>query len=139
MKTNFAEITGKMEFHVGIALDRTRMFEISYYTLGSNSYPYFATESAKFIRSKKGYERCGQCQKKVLNGEAKRFWEKWDKHHLLDLDFETYKELVKDIEKLLKCYPYHIVRVKEDIDDKKFRNIGFTEFYELSFLPPKKR
>ena len=54
-------ITAK-EFHAVFTLSKIKIFEVNYYTLGSNNSPYFTTSAAIFNRPKTDYNRCGQCQ-----------------------------------------------------------------------------
>ena len=47
------------EFMYDFCISRITVFEVSYYTLGSNSHPYFATSAAVFNKPKTDYKRCG--------------------------------------------------------------------------------
>ena len=71
-------------------------FEVSYYTLGNNSSPYFSTSANEFIRSKRDYNRGGQAQNDLLTGKAMQFFKKWDELHLKDLTENQYDEKIKD-------------------------------------------
>ena len=41
-------------------------FEVNFYTLGTNSAPYFSTSANEFCRSKLDYTRGGQAQRDLL-------------------------------------------------------------------------
>ena len=96
----------RKEFHYAFQITRKVIFEVSYYTLGSNKQPYFATSASEFNQPKTDFCMGGQCQKKVLTGEALEFYKKWDKKHLKDLTDKQYERLLKDIDVLKKTYNY---------------------------------
>lgn len=130
------------EFMYCFQIDKMTVFEIEYYTLSNNKSPYFSTSAAQFIRSKRDYSRCGQCQKDILprHSAARRFYDKWDRLHLHDLTPEEYEEMTADIEALKARYNYI-----EDVRDCFGRSAGcykthlsFYEIVELSKLTPKK-
>lgn len=108
------------------------MFEVNYYTLGSNSNPYFTTSAVRFIRSKRDYDSCGQCQKRVLpkGSLAMKFYEKWDKKHLLDLNDSEYDDLMKDIEDLKN--EYKNIYIEKNTFKNQNSNISFNDIKELS-------
>lgn len=95
----------KKEFMYAFKINRMVIFEVEYIS-GPNPNPYFATSSGKFVRNKRDWSICGQCQEEVLNGYALEFYKKWDKFHLKDLEQSEYGELVSDIEKLKETYQY---------------------------------
>lgn len=103
------------EFKAVYQLSKTKIFEVSFYTLGSNKHPYFATEAAEFTRNKLDFTRCGQAQKYVLANypAARKFYEKWDKLHLKDLTSEQYEELRRDMKVLEDRYNYMLREQKE--------------------------
>lgn len=125
----------KKEFLYVFQITKLITFEISYYTLGKNKSPYFATSTFEFIRSKRDYKTGGQNQEKLLPKDslAYNFYKKWDCLHLHDLTEREYKAITKDIELLKNNYnflykiptPYHT-------------NISFYEIVELSKKEPKK-
>ena len=88
------------EFHVAFALSKTKVFNVSYYTLGSNKSPYFSTSAEVFNRPKTDWSQCGQCQGEVLKGHriAMNFYKKWDEMHLKELSEDQYQELIEDLE-----------------------------------------
>lgn len=116
-------------FHYAFQISKMIVFEVSYYKLGNNQNPYFTTMSAKFIRNKRDYECCGQCQNEILplGSLAKQFYKKWDKFHLLDLTDEQYIDLLNDIKALEKRYNF----VRSD------KSISFYSVVELSKMTPK--
>ena len=95
----------KNEFMFAFCISRTRVFFVEYYTLSTNSHPYFTTSAAEFNRSKTDYKRGGQAQEDVCTGSARKFWRKWDALHCKDLTSEQYAELLQDIEELKKSIP----------------------------------
>ena len=87
-------------------LSKTEIFEVNYYYCGSNDKPYFATSAAVFNQPKSDYSRCGQCQEDVLHKYtlARKFFEKWDKHHLKILSDADYYKMRIDLESLFDEY-----------------------------------
>ena len=119
------------EFHAVFALSKTKMFNVSYYTLGSNKEPYFSTSADEFNRPKSDYTRCGQAQNDICKGytTAMNFYKKWDAKHLSKLTDEEYTEMTADLEALFEKYP-HILKQKES--DAELRSFGFSSVRELS-------
>ena len=120
------------EFKYVFQLSKKVTFEVDYYTLKSNQHPYFATSANEFNQPKTDYSRGGQAQKELCTGLAKQFYEKWDKHHLKELDEPTYKELLSDIEQLKDRYNYI-----EKHGEEARCNYSFYAVKELSKLEPK--
>ncbi len=112
------------EFHAVFALSKTKMFDVDYYTLGSNKEPYFTTSADEFNRPKTDWRQCGQAQHYLCKGfpTAMRFFKKWDSEHLHKLTSEKYLEMTADLELLFGKYPY-LLEQKED----KY------ELYDFSF------
>lgn len=130
------------EFMYCFQIDKMTVFEVYFYTLSTNTTPYFSTSAAQFIRSKRDYSSCGQAQERVLpkHSIAKRFYDKWDYLHLHNLTKEEYTEIMADIEKLKNRYNYI-----EDIRECFGQSVGcykthisFHEIVELSKLTPKR-
>lgn len=114
----------KKEFHAIFKINKMTVFNVSYYTLGTNEKPHFTTSACVFIRSKRDWSRCGQCQDAVLPaGRAKAFYKKWDYMHLKDLTQEQYDEMRKDLDVLLDYYKSEIKEYQGKADD-----VGFS-FY----------
>ena len=130
------------EFMYAFQIDKMTVFEVSYYTLGSNKAPHFATEAARFIRSKRDYAECGQAQKRVLvpGSLARHFYDKWDYLHLHVLTSEKYAEICADIENLKAKYNY-IEDVRDSFKGVSYGcmapHIPFYKIVELSKLMPK--
>ena len=127
------------EFMYVFQISKLITFEVNFYTLGTNSAPYFSTSANEFCRSKLDYTRGGQAQRDLLPkfSPARRFFEKWDHCHLHDLTPEEYEEIAADIEELKTRYNYI-----EDIRDT-FRgsrsSIPFYDIVKLSKMEPKKK
>lgn len=119
-------------FHLALQINRMVIFEVNYYRLSDNKNKYFTTSACVFTRNKKSYTNCGQCQDSVLIGYSKRFYEKWDIHHLKDLTEELYIELMKDVEKLKSLYNF----IEDNRDNYNF---GIYELKELSMLKEKSK
>ena len=118
----------KFEFHYAFQLSRKIIFEVSYYTLGSNSNAYFTTCASEFNQPKTDWCRCGQAQKDLCSGLSKIFYEKWDKYHLKDItEQEVFDDLIKDVEYLKQHYNYIGY-----IADSHPRDIAFLEKKKLS-------
>jgi len=94
----------KIEFKYTFQITKKVIFEVSYYTLGSNKTPHFATSAAVFNQPKFDFNQCGQCQKDVLFGNVLKFYYKYDSFHLLDLNDEQYQNIINDIELLKGQY-----------------------------------
>lgn len=114
----------KKSFKYAFQISKLIIFEVNYYKLGNNKNKYFSTSAGKFVKNKKDWETCGQCQYSILKGLSLQFWEKWDKLHLKDLTQEEYNLILQDIEKLKNVYNY--IEKNSDID------IKFSEIVELS-------
>lgn len=123
------KITSK-EFHATFALSKTKMFNVSYYTLGSNKSPDFSTSADVFNRPKTDWSECGQCQDRVLKGYTKAmdFYKKWDEKHLNKLTNEEYQDLLNDLEILFNKYPYLL----EQQNDDKLTDIRFNKVKDFS-------
>lgn len=98
----------KKEFELAFQLSKLELFFVEYRTVGNNKNPYFSTSAALFVRNKKDYSMCGQCQDAVLSNyqDAFDFYIKWDKLHLRDLTDKQYDELFSDIIELKTKYNY---------------------------------
>ena len=125
----------KKEFLAVFQVTRTITFEVEYYTLGSNSSPYFSTSANVFNRPKTDYNQCGQCQEDVLprGSKAYHFYKKWDDKHLLDLTESEYEEMITDLETLKNKYNYII-----EEPTKYHSSINFHKCKELSMMKLKK-
>lgn len=125
------------EFMYVFQIDKMTVFEVSYYTLGGNKAPYFTTEAARFIRSKRDYAECGQAQKNLLSARscARRFFDKWDHLHLSDLTKEEYAGIYADIEEMKEKYNY--IEEIRDTFSGTYYNIPFYKIVELSKFTPK--
>lgn len=97
-----------MEFKYLFKITNYITFEVSYYTLGNNAKPHFATSANKLNKTKTDYERCGQTQNDLLKEyeTAYLFYKKWDEFHLSYLSNEKLKELENDIQKLKNEYSF---------------------------------
>lgn len=124
-----------MEFHVAFQINRLTIFNVSYYTLGGNREPYFSTSAMRYVRSKRSVCEAGQCQDRLLTGDAKRFWRKWDEHHLGQLTQDQMAELLADMDALADKYNY----TAKFADTFKGTRSGIfpTERYRLSMQPLK--
>lgn len=120
-------------FSICIALSRTKIFTINYHGNIKGS-PYFATEAAEFNKPKTDYKICGQVQKELLEGNVRKFWEKWDNKHLKTLTDEEYTLLLIDIIELLHFYPYNIAYFEIRVP---LKDISFYETKELVNSYPK--
>lgn len=130
------------EFMYCFQIDKMTVFEVSFYTLGTNKEPHFSTSAAQFIRSKRDYSTCGQCQGRILpkHSAARRFYEKWDRLHLRNLTPEEYAEIGADIENLKARYNY-IEDVRECFGQSAGcykTGFSFYQVVELSKQTPKK-
>ena len=122
-------ITSK-EFHATFALSKMKMFNVSYYTLGSNPHPDFTTSADVFNRPKSDYSECGQCQPRVLKGfkTAMEFYNKWDIKHLYQLTDSEYQEMTTDLETLFSKYPYLL----NQQENGTLRDISFNTVKDFS-------
>ena len=123
----------RFEFHAMFQLTRKTLFEVSYYTLGSNKSAYFTTSAYEFNQPKTDWSRGGQAQEDLCTGAAKAFYKKWDPKHLHMLDDQQFEEMVKDLEVLKQHYNY--IEHKQDAYP---RGISFYEAKELSMQKVKK-
>lgn len=128
------------EFNVCFQMSKMILFEVSYYTLGSNRNPYFATSACAFIRSKRDFERCGQVQEDLLKKfrTAYSFYKKWDIFHLKQLTQEQYDEMRKDLLVLEQKYNKLLLEM-EDGDKLKPDHFSFYQLVEFSKQTPKKQ
>lgn len=124
----------RREFISTFRITRMIVFNVSYYTLGSNKTPHFTTSASVFTRNKRDYTQCGQCQKDVLpkGSVARKFFMKWDEKHLSDLNDSEYDELMKDMEELKEEY-LHIYKERDTFRNQN-SNIPFYEVKELSMM-----
>lgn len=114
------------EFKLSFQLSKKEIFEVSYYTCGNNSRPYFTTSGGIFNQPKSDWNQCGQCQEEFKHHTAAyNFYKKWDIMHLQDLTNEQYNEIVADIEILKQKYNW--------INSQRFSDIR-----EFSKQMPKK-
>ncbi len=123
----------RFEFHYAFQLTRKIIFEVDYYTLGSNKSAYFATSACEFNQPKTDWCRAGQAQKDLCTGVAKDFYEKWDHKHLYKLDDAEFEEVVNDLEVLKQHYNY--IESKADFQPNDIR---FWQEKQLSMLKLKK-
>lgn len=122
------------EFSYEFQLSKKVIFEVQYYTLGYNDFPYFATEAMEFNQPKTDYNRCGQCQADLCTGLALDFYNKWNYMHLKKFENEAqFKELLDDIEDLKNRYNYI-----EEIADDHVNTASFSSIRELSKMEVKK-
>lgn len=107
----------KNEFLAVFQISKMISFEVNYYTLGGNEKPHFATRANLFVRNKRDYLTCGQCQEDILpkGSKAYKFFTKWDKLHLNDLTEKQYENLIKDLEDLKATYNYIYRDLKDEI------------------------
>lgn len=125
---------GRKEFMYAFRLNKHIIFEVSYYTLGSNAHADFTTAAYEFNRPKSDWKTGGQAQEELLPRfpAAYNFWKKWDKYHFHDLTDEEYADLVKDLDKLKSTYKY-TERVKDTYQNLPGWESRFS-FYELKKL-----
>jgi len=111
----------KKEFHAIFQLSKTDIFEVRYYRLERNVTQHFATAGASFIRSKRDYWRCGQCQVDLLENypAAQKFYQKWDKWHLMEMDTDTYREMRDELKDLSAWYNYIVSETEPSFDEIK--------------------
>ena len=123
----------RFEFHTAFQLTRKIIFEVSYYTLGSNDSAYFTTSAFEFNQPKTDWSRGGQAQKDLCFGPAKTFYKKWDPKHLHRLNDQEFEEMVGDLE-VLKQH-YNFIEHKANF---KPEDIRFWQEKELSMQKVKK-
>ena len=118
------------EFQAVFQMSKTIIFEVRYYTLDTNSHPYFATSAAQFCRNKQDFSRCGQAQPELLKDyrTARKFFEKWDACHLHDLTPEQYNEMRDDLKALENQYNY----ILEELDESRRPYSPRFSFYRLA-------
>lgn len=127
----------KYEFMYAFQITRKIIFEVNYYTLGSNPSPHFSTSAVEFNQPKTDYDRGGQCQEDVLPaGPAKEFYTKWDYCHLHDLNDTQWQEVVDDIERLKQRYNY-IEEISDTFAGSR-THISFGRIKDLSMMNVKK-
>ena len=120
----------KKEFQAVFQLSKTEIFEVRYYHLSTNQRADFATSAARFCRNKRDYSTCGQAQESVCKGHlaAYRFYKKWDKMHLKDLNDSEYVEMRRDLETLMETYNF----ILEELDESKRPYSPRFSFYRLA-------
>lgn len=123
----------RFEFHTAFQLTRKIIFEVSYYTLGSNDSAYFTTSAFEFNQPKTDWSRGGQAQEDLCTGPAKAFYKKWDVKHLHRLNDQEFEEMVGDLE-VLKQH-YNFIEHKANL---KPEDIRFWQEKELSMQKVKK-
>lgn len=116
-------------------INRMVIFEVNYYTLSTNAHPYFSTSAEEFIRSKRDYRQCGQCQENVLpkGSMAYQFFKKWDVYHLKELNDKIKTELYKDIENLMKHYKYMLIE-SDIFGTNDTRDFNIHQIKQLSMI-----
>ena len=127
------------EFNACFQMSKMILFNVSYYTLGGNQSPYFATSACEFVRNKRDFCRVGQCQENLLKEfpEAYSFYKKWDVFHLKQLTQEQYGEMRKDLCILEQKYNNLFLEMEDGIKLNPDR-FGFYQLVELSKQTPKK-
>ena len=127
------------EFNACFQMSKMILFEVSYYTLGDNQNPYFATSACEFIRSKRDFCRIGQCQENLLKEfpEAYSFYKKWDVFHLKQLTQEQYNEMRKDLRILEQKYNNLFLEMEDGIQLEP-DHFSFYQLVEFSKQTPKK-
>lgn len=128
------------EFIAVFQISKTILFYINYYTLLDNLTPHFATSVTQFCRSKRDFTSAGQGQDCLLPlcSKARKFWKKWDKHHLAELTPDLYAEMCRDLEELKEEYNYLYNGLDENARPYNPR-FYFTDLVEFSKQEPKKR
>ena len=118
------------EFQAVFQLSKTIIFEVNFYTLSTNQTPHFSTSAAQFARNKKDFTRCGQSQMELTKGflTARRFFLKWDKHHLHNLTPAQYEELQADLQTLKERYNF----IYEELDESRRPYSPHFSFYRLA-------
>lgn len=122
----------RTEFMYVFQLSKMIMLEVNYYTLGSNKEANFTMSADEFIKNKRDYARCGQCQEELTEGfrVAHNFVMKWNSKHLCDLTDDEYVELNIDLLNLKNTYNY-IEKTRETFANT-YEDIRFREIVELS-------
>jgi len=119
------------EFRSMIQISSYIIFEVSYYTLGSNKSAHFTTSANQLNKRKNDYTQCGQAQESLLpkGSPAYEFYEKWDGKHLSELNLEEYQDLIKDLNELGERYNLEFINGKKD-------SIPFPTVVEFSKKTP---
>ena len=122
------------EFISAFQISKMIIFKVNYYTLGNNEKPYFTTSASVFMKNKKDYDRCGQCQKDVLpkGSIARNFFEKWDSKHIHCLTDDEYINMIKDLEELKNVY--NNIYIEKDTFRNQNSNISFNAIKDLSMM-----
>lgn len=128
------------EFQAVFQISKTVIFEVEYYTISTNAQPHFATSAAEFCRNKRDFRTGGQAQSLLLPrlSSARKFYEKWDCHHLHNLTPAQCAELSQDLETLKEQYNY-IVKELDETQKPYNPRIPFWKLVEFSKQEPKKR
>ena len=129
-------IMEKKEFLITFRITKTVVFNVEYYTLGSNKEPHFATSVSKFNRPKTDWTEGGQCQERLLTGKALLFWKKWNDKHLENLSKIEYETLIADLEELKEFYIYE-EKILDETQKPYYPSIPFYKIKELSMLNEK--
>lgn len=127
------EVLKMNEFKACFQITKLVTFNVKYYTLGGNKNPYFSTSANLFFKNKKGFDSCGQCQERILpkGSLARKFYDKWDKKHLLALTNEELIELYEDVKALKNRYN-HLYIECEKFGEMNRKDFSFCEIKELS-------
>ena len=127
------------EFNACFQMSKMILFEVSYYTLGGNQNPHFATSAYEFVRNKRDFCTIGQAQETLLKEfpEAYNFYKKWDVFHLKQLTQEQYNEMRKDLRILEQKYNNLFLEMEDGIQLKPDR-FSFCQLVEFSKQTPKK-
>lgn len=125
----------KYGFLYAFQLSKKIIFEVHYYTLGSNEEDtYFSTSAVEFNQPKTDYTIYEEAN---LSGQALEFYNKWNYLHHKNPNNQEYMQILEDIEDLKQRYNY-----LEIIDKEGFRGkipiIEFNRIKELSVRKPKK-
>ena len=134
LRIELEDLENKKEFACMFEITRNIIFEVHYYTLGSNGSARFTTSANELNRPKSNYKSCGQGQENLLpsGSLAMKFFKKWDKKHWEDLTDEEYKELIFDLGVLdLRYNARFYASTPSD------NNIHFYEVVTFSKLPLK--
>jgi len=127
MEISKEELVNNQEFHMSIQVSSKIIFNVAYYTLGSNKNANFTTSADEFNSRKTDYDRCGQAQESLLEeGTLVRdFYNKWDKLHLNDLNDRQYSAMIADL--LVITDKHNII-----LTDNQYDSINFYDNKELS-------
>lgn len=117
----------KFEFHAVFEISRKIIFEVDFYTLGSNNHPYFTTSAFEFNQPKTDWKSGGQGQERLLshNSVAYEFYKKWDFKHLHDLSEVEFIEMLSNMNELCDTYNFLYIDDKENYWEA-YKNNGFT-------------